>query len=438
MHSMFENPIFPAALILSYFFDLYIMAITAMIMLKRRFSIVITLLSVIAGWYICLFPLHFDNAPTWTNSILLVLYLFWPVIMFKDSFIKKFFNGILSAFVLLFADLSASLIIVNVFGKEVLSPTEYGLKTVYYIICPIYYLIFVLCWNKFVNKKNILSGKMLPFWVFTVGEIGFILSLTFIYTIIWDFVSLRLKTFLLTLIVMFIILFVVFEFIIFYVSKKSEKYQKLQSDYKMLEYQSKLQTEYYTKIQENIESTAKIRHDINNIVSIIKIQLSENTAESRQKAEELTNEIYKIMKSTDAHKYCDNRIVNTVLFDKDSIAKKENIKLCDEVILSEQTGIENFDLCRVFVNLLDNAINALVDYDGNDNKTIFISCKENDGFLYIKTENPYSEEKTNQKKHDSSGYGLIIINDIANKYQGAFATKKENGRFKTLLTLKTQ
>ncbi len=433
---MFQSTYFPPILILSYLFDLYTMALAATFMLKRKYNKIITMLSVLAGWYICLFPLHFDNPPQWTNSILILMYLVWPIVMFKDSFIKKLLNGILSAFVCLFADLNASLLVLIIFGSDFLDPTKYFCKLIYYILIPIYYSVFVIIWNKSVNKKRLSPHKMLPFWVFTAGEIGVILSLTFIYTLIWDLLSARLKYFLFSLIVMFIIMFIVFEIIIFYVTKKSEKLQKLQADYKVLEYQNQLQSEYYEKIQENIDATAKIRHDINNIVNIIKIQLSENTAESRKKAAELTNEIYKIMASTNTKRYCENRIVNTVLFDKEIIANNADIKLCDEVILNETTNIENFDLCRLFVNLLDNAINALKNYNGDSPKTIFISCKESKGFLYIKTENPYISITDSHKKR-SDGYGLKIIEDIANKYGGTLITKAENGKFKILVTLKS-
>lgn len=55
----------------------------------------------------------------------------------------------------------------------------------------------------------------------------------------------------------------------------------------MLEYQNKLQAEYYRKMLENYESTAKLRHDINNLVQVINIQLSENTEEGNKKQKKL-------------------------------------------------------------------------------------------------------------------------------------------------------
>lgn len=134
----------------------------------------------------------------------------------------------------------------------------------------------------------------------------------------------------------------------------------------MLEYQNKLQAEYYRKMLENYESTAKLRHDINNLVQVINIQLSENTQEGNKKAKEIVSGISDIMDSTKTQRYCSNEIVNAVLFDKTSVAKEESIKIIDDIILDNNTGIADFDICRVFINLLDNSINALKNYTGDD------------------------------------------------------------------------
>ena len=64
----------------------------------------------------------------------------------------------------------------------------------------------------------------------------------------------------------YIILFVVLDCIIIYFTKSSSSYEKIKAKNEMLEYQNKLQTEYYEKMLENYDKTAKLRHDINNLV----------------------------------------------------------------------------------------------------------------------------------------------------------------------------
>ncbi len=422
----------------SWFLDLYIFIFAAMLALKRKYNIPVTILSGIAVWYICLFPLHFDIEASWVKSTLVVIYLVWPLIMFKDNFVKKFIFGVIGLLLGMLADMTLCAILFNMFGAEYLDPTRIDLRMYFGLIDALYSGIYVIIWNKLVNKKNIISARLLLFAAFTVVQIGFALSFIFVLFMIWDMIPISMQACLGTLVVVFLILSIALEVVIYYSTKRAQRFQKLQSDYDALEYQNKLQTEYYEKMQENIDATAKIRHDINNIVNIIKIQLAANTEESKRRAAELTNEINEIMRSTSARKYCDNRIINTVLFDKGNTAESDGIKICDEVILDETLSIENFDLCRIFVNLLDNAIKALKGYTENKNKTIFISCKESDGFLYIKTDNPYFENNNGDDKSKEGGYGLRIIEDIAKKYEGALITKRADGRFKTIVTLKLQ
>ena len=101
--------------------------------------------------------------------------------------------------------------------------------------------------------------------------------------------------------------------------------------------------------------------------------MSKNTQEGNKKAKEIVSGISDIMNSTKTRRYCSNEIVNAVLFDKTSVAKEESIKIIDDIILDNNTGIADFDICRVFINLLDNSINALKNYTG-DAKLLYLSC----------------------------------------------------------------
>ena len=108
------------------------------------------------------------------------------------------------------------------------------------------------------------------------------------------------------------------------------------------------------------------------------------------------------------------------------------------MFIDEKTGIDDFELCRIFINLLDNATNALTDYTGDKRKIIHIACKETDGYLYIRCQNSYSEKEEaikSKEKNSGHGYGLQIIEEIANKHGGELVTKAEGGEFSALVTL---
>lgn len=255
---------------------------------------------------------------------------------------------------------------------------------------------------------------------------------------IWPYIPDGLKNANSSMLILYIIIFIIIDAVIAYFTVSSYKYQKFKAEYKMFEYQNKLQTEYYGKIQKNLDRTAKLRHDINNLIQIINIQMSINTTESRENAKKITHEITDIMDSTKTRKFCDNTIINTVLYDKMNCAEEKSIKIIDNVFLGENNGISDFDLCRVFINLLDNAINALAEYTGESAKNIVISCKENDGYIYIKCENPTSEiRKKSNNKSSLHGNGLKIIKEIADKYNGTLIINNQSSNFSVLVTLKS-
>ena len=242
----------------------------------------------------------------------------------------------------------------------------------------------------------------------------------------------------LSIIYFYIFIFVAADSILIYFTKSSSSYYKIKSENEMLEYQNKLQAEYYRKMLENYESTAKLRHDINNLVQVINIQLSENTEEGNKKAKEIVGGISDIMDNTKTHRYCSNKIVNAVLFDKTSVAEKESIKIIDDIVLDDNTGITDFDICRIFINLLDNGINALKNYNGDD-KILYLSCKWDNDYIYIKCENKFSDTlKKPEKNPELHGYGLKIVKDITEKYNGELITQIQDSTFSTLAILKTE
>ena len=107
-------------------------------------------------------------------------------------------------------------------------------------------------------------------------------------------------------------------------------------------------------------------------------------------------------------------------------------------IRDSNISITDFDICRIFINLLDNSINALKNYNDND-KIIFISCKKNNNNIYIKCENKFSENNKKFKKNSElHGYGLKIVKDIAQKYDGDLIIDIQDSTYKTLVVLKTE
>ncbi len=440
MHSIFNCPEYQPQQILIYIFNFSAISFATLFMLNSKFSKVKTFLISLVVLYISLFPKHFDNAPEYTHQIILLFIPISVILLYKEKLHIKVISSTFSLLTMLGADYFSYFIVAVLLGHRTNYLKQNGVYLISAIILIILLCIYVLLWNRFYkNNVNVfLKNNIVFLFIFIITELIFTALFITEYIEIWKYVPNDLKNANRTFLIMYIFIFIIADLLIIYFIKSSSKYHKIKRENEMLEYQNKLQTEYYRKIQENLDKTAKLRHDINNLIQIINIQISKNTTESREDAKKIAGEITCIMDNTKTRKFCDNRIINTVLFDKMTFAGKNAIKIIDNIFLGENSGITDFDLCRVFINLLDNAINALIDYDKGKNKNIVISCKENNGYIYIKCENPSLESiKKSKNKSSSRGYGLKIIKDIAEKYDGTLIIKNENSIFSALVTLKS-
>ncbi len=128
--------------------------------------------------------------------------------------------------------------------------------------------------------------------------------------------------------------------------------------------------------------------------------------------------------------YSSNCLIEAILNEKLSNLP-ENTNIRAKVTLPQEIFINDFDLCRIFCNILDNSIEAI---KNSENKfiNIYSYCVDDEFTLLI--ENSFETKKHNSKNH--YGLGLIILNDICKKYNGKLTTKIKKHTFQTLIELR--
>lgn len=132
-----------------------------------------------------------------------------------------------------------------------------------------------------------------------------------------------------------------------------------------------------------------------------------------------------------------NGIVDAILADKQSRAKINNTKIVFSGSVPPNS-IAPTDLCIIFGNTLDNAIEACDKISGDTEKIIFVTCKCNSGFAFIDITNPVSEDvvihgtnvDTSKSDKASHGYGLYSLNKTLKKLDGDVKLSCENKIFK--------
>lgn len=164
----------------------------------------------------------------------------------------------------------------------------------------------------------------------------------------------------------------------------------------------------------------KLKHDFSNLLSTTRGFIEIGKPE---KALEIINSTQKDIQEISGIPVCSNETVNTVLFIKQQQAEKLDIKL--EISINETAllKVDDYSICRIMHNMIDNAINAT---SQTDEKYAAIDIEISDTAFSIKCKNSYSKTKK-QKISEDHGYGIHIIKEICKKYNGYYkCTNTEN------------
>lgn len=182
-----------------------------------------------------------------------------------------------------------------------------------------------------------------------------------------------------------------------------------------------------------MEEIDKFRHDARNYMSLIKHE-AEYICENNKFAGELL--VY--ADSLQYERLCENLLVNLLLNDKKVKANECDIKFESKVVIPEDLPVDSKDICSLFFNLIDNAIDANKTLSKTLGKWITIKANVMGNYLIIKQSNSmfnYTESdgkgnffttKLNKVNH---GKGLKIIADIAEKYNGFAEFETKNNVF---------
>ena len=176
----------------------------------------------------------------------------------------------------------------------------------------------------------------------------------------------------------------------------------------------------YKRMQETIEKTRKMRHDMRQHLLVLK-----NLAQSRD-----VNQFQDYMKSyvsrQDMEQHlmlCDNFAVNALLQHYSSLAEKEGITLKMKVGFPEELPVSENDLVCVLGNLLENAVEACVRQTEGKK---FISVQGeliHDSMAMVVVRNSYSGEVreeeghfiSSKRKNGQFGIGLDSVRSFAEK-----------------------
>ena len=195
----------------------------------------------------------------------------------------------------------------------------------------------------------------------------------------------------------------------------------------ILESQLSMQKDYVAEAKSRYDATREFRHDFKNHLIALSGLIENNEIEKAKNYLERFDQISQKMSFAVS---TGNTVVDVLLGEKLAYAEKLAIHVKLDIAIPPAVKIDDFDLCAVFSNALDNAIKACYSVNSG-NKMLDITAKQNRGFFIIDIINTYVHGRVPK----GTGIGLSVIKMIAEKYHGAVEIADEGNLFRMSMIL---
>lgn len=212
--------------------------------------------------------------------------------------------------------------------------------------------------------------------------------------------------------------------------KKARYYGSLSRDYRK---QMDEEYEYFQEYKNKNKEIAKFRHDWNNHAMILQTMLQEGKyEEASQYFEKLSTGMAKPVRKV----MTGNEILDMILSLKQDILEKENIQVDYQGKPLDLSFMEHVDICTIFSNLVDNAIESCRQVE--ENPYLTVKTTQNENLLMIVVENSTKETeiisegsipKTTKEDKKEHGFGLKNVMEIVKKYSGEMEVKQQENTF---------
>lgn len=270
-------------------------------------------------------------------------------------------------------------------------------------------LLFSLFWNK------TFSGQNLNYHIFILAT-PFVSLTVMLFTPLENIISGHNQVFFLCLYISLALLNMLNYWLLMKTSRQEQELHRL----RQMETQIAYQKERYAQLGAAYKTNRRLIHDTKKHYFILQEHLK------RQEYEELHRYLQVSMEDIE-NTYTEintgNLVIDAFVSNFKNIAQTSGIRFSSTLQVDpDRIPVNDYDLCVVLGNLLDNSLNACRKNAAVQNHiALTVTVNENDIF-YIHIENTYdhAEKPTERQKNDfrEHGYGIANIQNIVEKYHG--------------------
>ena len=384
------------------------------------------------------------GAPSFLVLLPLAYYFICAAVLYKEKFRTKAFVAI-TIFALESCTTALLVPILNALGIGSNTPEANLILTPFLLVYTIIFIAFTYFRKRKLEGGSIRPASMLAFIIFPLSQMLLLdTCLILLNHFDWATENNPLSLFkdrdrtMLMIFAIVAVFSIAADVILFYVMNRSSQNEKLREELKMQEYQNSVNLDYYKNVEKNSVEARKIRHDLANMVQTACEIMENGTDSDKESAKKMLSQLKAEVADIKIERFCQNTLVNAIASNKAAECRKNDIDFDFDLRVPEDLGIEEVDICKAYVNIFDNAINAAKAIDGKRYVKIKSFTNPDDGMLYISGENDIAPDYEEKKKARTGehGYGLKILRDTAEKYGGRLVTDDKGDTFTVVMTMR--
>ena len=191
------------------------------------------------------------------------------------------------------------------------------------------------------------------------------------------------------------------------------------------------QYEQFQAAEANNEAMHRVYHDLKHQIAFIRGE------ENAEKREAYLDELDQVISNHEAEASTGNAVLDTLLTAKNLFCLDHEITMTVFADAHDAGFLAAMDLCSIFGNAIDNAIEYEQRIEDKDLRLIKVTVRTQNQFLLIQIQN-YCQETipmkngviaTSKKDKQMHGYGIKSIRRAVEKYEGSLTLTQEDDWF---------
>lgn len=211
----------------------------------------------------------------------------------------------------------------------------------------------------------------------------------------------------------------------------SYEYGEMKGKLRNVTYTLDKQKEYYAGIVRYMDEAKILRHDMRFHITTLQVLVAEGNVTA---AAEYLNHLNRLFDQSRIVQICENTIVNAIVSAQVENARAERIAMRASVSVADDLGIDDLDLCVVFGNCIENAIEACQKLPAGQERYIALNSVVCGEQFLLMIQNPYCGARVTGNGDPKSGkpaggLGLKSVRAVVERYGGEFTIDAADGKF---------